>query len=111
MKFALSTSLALLAALGYAEQDLKMTSAKNSVLARKNGLNTKVGREICDYHDGDDDWYCIEEELGVLPPDRSCLEWATSTDGECENQWWKWEDACWMEWTDMCQTVHDHWYA
>ena len=88
MKFALSTSLALLAALGYAEQELKMTSAKdnlmNKVMTRKNRLFTKLRQET-DWAEEDESW---EEDLGVLPPDRSCLVWENSEEGECEEQWW-----------------------
>jgi len=98
MKFALSTSLALLAALGYAEQELKMTSAKdnlkNRVMTRKNRLFTKLRQET-DWAEEDESWevnwddgWTWEEDLGVLPPDRSCLVWENSEEGECEEQWW-----------------------
>ena len=84
MKFALSTSLALLAALGYAEQELKMTSAKdnlkNRVMTRKNRLFTKLRQETDWWSEDDWSW---EEDLGVLPPDRSCLVFGTKNDGEC----------------------------
>ena len=89
MKFALSTSLALLAALGYAEQELKMTTAKknlkNRVMTRKNRLFTKLRQETDWWSEDDWSW---EEDLGVLPPDRSCLVWENSEEGECEEQWW-----------------------
>ena len=92
MKFALSTTMALLAALGYADEGLKMTSAtdtfKHKVVTHQNRLSAKVRQE--DMAESDED-----EDEKTMPLPTECFEWEFYiTSYDCQYQWMDWTWDC-----------------
>ena len=74
----------MLAALGYADESLKMTHAtdtfKHRVMTHKNEISTKLRQEDMAESDEDED----EEEV-VLVPQTKCFEWEFySTSEDCQ---------------------------